>query len=55
MSTHKLKFFMVLFLAMNAFMTGCSGSDILLDDEEKEVSFENQVQPSLIFFFTGVG
>ncbi|MEW9051130.1 MAG: hypothetical protein AB2392_08230 [Neobacillus sp.] len=55
MSKHKLIFFLVLFMAMMAFVTGCSGSDVLVDDEGKEVSFENQEQPSLIFFFTGVG
>jgi hypothetical protein len=55
MSKHKLIFFLVLFMAMTAFVTGCSGSDVLVDDEGKEVSFENQEQPSLIFFFTGVG
>jgi hypothetical protein len=42
-------------LAFSTILTGCSGSNALLDENGKEVVLENGEQPSLIFLFTGIG
>jgi hypothetical protein len=55
MNKHKFIIFMVLLMSITIIISGCSGSDMLLDEQGNEVSFENQDKPSLIFFFTGVG
>ncbi|WP_175384474.1 hypothetical protein [Bacillus sp. FJAT-27225] len=34
-------------------LAGCSGNKAILDDQGREVSFDNKDKPSLVFFFTG--
>lgn len=54
-------FFMIMFLMVGAFISGCSdenasNSGLTLPDEQgNEISFENMEQPALVFFFTGIG
>ncbi len=55
--------FIMMFLMVSAFISGCSGDKsesgsnafTLPDENGKEVSFENMEKPALVFFFTGVG
>ncbi len=51
------KFLLGLLLMLGVFIVGCSndGPITLVDDQDKEVAFENREKPALVFFFTGVG
>ncbi len=55
MNKHRFIIFIVVMMAFTAFLTGCSGSKSLLDENGEEVVLENAEQPSLVFLFTGVG
>jgi hypothetical protein len=55
MNKHRFIIFILVMLAFSAIVTGCSGSNALLDENGEEVVLENAEQPSLVFLFTGTG